>query len=160
MPLKGACLCKAVQVEVADDFLPLRFSMCFCQNCATAHSAPGCLVAGMLTKFLKISGPLSTYRDTNTDSGKAVMRAFCTSCGTPVRSWPEGNTDVTALRAGLFAMSTPNVSLSNDMASATSPAGFVFPQPVEELFTERRNEQFPWLAAQEGAKQYSRKGAC
>ncbi|KAL9933955.1 hypothetical protein V8E36_007037 [Tilletia maclaganii] len=59
----------------------MSFSVCFCQNCSTSHSAPGALVAGMLTKFVEVSGPVTTYEDTATDSGSTVIRAFCTACG-------------------------------------------------------------------------------
>ncbi|KAK0548029.1 hypothetical protein OC845_003786 [Tilletia horrida] len=173
MPLQGACLCKAIKVEVADEFLPLRvrslsplvrkkttaaylgpalFAMCYCQNCATSHSAPGCLVAGMLTKFLKVTGTPSTYRDVDTDSGKAVIRAFCGTCGTPIRSWPEHNTDVTALRAGLFAKTNQDGTAE----AAAGNSGFVYPAPISELYTERRNHQFPWVAPQDGAKEWPR----
>ncbi|KAK0531139.1 hypothetical protein OC835_003505 [Tilletia horrida] len=153
MPLLGSCLCKAVQVQVADDVLPLKFAQCFCQNCATSHSAPGCIVAGMLTKFVTITGPTTEYCDLETDSGKAVKRAFCPTCGTPIRSWPEIHPEVTALRGGLFARS----SAAEDTAQKRGH-DFVFSAPVEEMYTERRERQFPWLAAQSGAKQWARKG--
>ncbi|KAK0561090.1 hypothetical protein OC861_005980 [Tilletia horrida] len=91
-------------------------------------------------------------RDVDTDSGKAVIRAFCGTCGTPIRSWPEDNTDVTALRAGLFAKTNQDGTAE----AAAGNSGFVYPAPISELYTERRNHQFPWVAPQDGAKEWPR----
>ncbi|KAJ8295308.1 hypothetical protein OF846_001554 [Rhodotorula toruloides] len=45
---------------------------------------------------------IKEYRDTNTDSGCAIIRHFCANCGSPIAGVPEADNSTYFLKGGLF----------------------------------------------------------
>lgn len=57
------------------------------------------MIVGLPADSLSISGQIKTFRDTG-DSGKAVYRRFCPSCGSPIVTDVEAMPTLTFLKAG------------------------------------------------------------
>ncbi|QQN73418.1 GFA family protein [Croceicoccus sp. YJ47] len=78
---EGGCLCGAVRYSVA---WPLMQAVtCSCVNCQKQSGAPLSLVGVTGRDDLHLTGELKTYVDT-AQSGNAVRRLFCPTCGSPV----------------------------------------------------------------------------
>jgi len=77
-PIKGACLCGAVQYEVVP---PTLFCVhCHCHFCRRAHAAAFVTWFGVLDDSFHIVSGGKDLRWYN--SSKQSRRAFCSSCGT------------------------------------------------------------------------------
>lgn len=74
----GRCLCGAVTFKLVTD--PVATRICWCRDCQrlSANGAVNILVS---TDGLTVDGVLSEHTKT-ADSGNAVTRQFCPSCGT------------------------------------------------------------------------------
>jgi hypothetical protein len=87
-PVRGSCLCGAVQFAVTAPFL--RANYCHCSRCRK-HSGAGALAQGRVPRegFQLLSGSeqIEVYRP---ESG--MTKAFCRICGSSLfgGTWPEG----------------------------------------------------------------------
>lgn len=98
MHLTGGCLCGAVRYESTRE-IARRF-LCHCRDCKRAGGSAfhfGLTVprAG----FRLLQGELKAYRTTG-ESGRAVARLFCPTCGAGVLTELELRPDFVVLRAG------------------------------------------------------------
>jgi hypothetical protein len=75
---EGGCLCSAVRYQVHGP--PANSMICHCRTCGKAAGSP--VVAWVtvpITRFSFVRGTPTEYR-----SSPPVVRAFCSSCGTPL----------------------------------------------------------------------------
>jgi hypothetical protein len=79
----GGCLCGAVRYTV--QWPPAAVATCSCKNCQRQAGSALSLLAVVPRAALEIKGELKTFVDT-ADSGNAVERQFCPSCGSPIIS--------------------------------------------------------------------------
>lgn len=100
-PLKGSCFCEAVSYELAVPLSEIASRGCFC-NCRVSRRLPWRVKADLgirlqtcqklfgdrafdvalpLAQFKVTKGSPSSFSDTQTASGKAMVRYFCPSCG-------------------------------------------------------------------------------
>ena len=49
---------------------------------------------------MHVSGDLTTWEDSDTESGQPVLRQFCATCGSPIRSLSAASPKVAIVKAG------------------------------------------------------------
>ena len=74
----GGCLCGAVRYSA--DGAPAFVGVCHCRNCQRATGGAFAPVVGMPETAVTVTGTPATFRDTG-DTGKAMLRQFCPTCG-------------------------------------------------------------------------------
>lgn len=95
--ISGGCLCGAIRYSSETD--PAFTAVCHCRNCQKQTGTGSSVIVGLPADSLSISGPIKTFRDIG-DSGKAVYRRFCPSCGSPIVTDVEAMPTLTFLKAG------------------------------------------------------------
>ena len=92
----GHCLCGAVSFTLASD--PVVVRLCWCRDCQhlAANGTVNMLVA---TEALAVSGALAEHTKT-ADSGNAVTRSFCPTCGTHLFARSSARPQFRVVRAG------------------------------------------------------------
>jgi hypothetical protein len=80
-PFSGGCRCGAVRYDVSAE--PTFAAHCYCRDCQYASGGAGATVIVVPHAAVAISGPVATYAST-ADSGAAVRRMFCATCGSPL----------------------------------------------------------------------------
>ena len=87
-PVKGSCLCGAIEYEV--ELVPGMIFNCHCSKCRKAHGAAFATLAlakGDTLKFLKGEDGLAEHR------GRRVARAFCSGCGSRLMNYAPDKND-------------------------------------------------------------------
>ncbi|PYI02736.1 hypothetical protein BO78DRAFT_453304 [Aspergillus sclerotiicarbonarius CBS 121057] len=129
MPYTGHCICKNIQVSLAQQ--PASSLRCHCRNCA--RSGGGSSINYVLDEsevtITDHQSVLKTFNDTDTLSGNVVLRQFCSECGSPIATKSPKFPGKSLLKASLFDVIAP---------------------PEMEVYTDRRQG---WEGAVEGAKQ-------
>ncbi len=97
MTLTGGCLCGAVRYESAG---PILFSgHCYCSDCQKASGCGHITIVAVESASFKAVGPVSQFTKAG-ESGAAVVRSFCPTCGTALFSEPKMVAGTTMIRAG------------------------------------------------------------
>jgi hypothetical protein len=78
-PIEGGCLCGAVRYVL--ESRPNYVYFCHCRDCQLESGSPFVTDMNVDRIALRISGQLTRYTRKG-ESGKAVHRNFCTTCGT------------------------------------------------------------------------------
>lgn len=89
--MTGECLCGDIRVTLKqkDLFTNRNGHLCHCKNC---RKASGCVASNNVVvdrAAVEITDPktlLKTYHDSNTGSGLAARRSFCSNCGRYVQA--------------------------------------------------------------------------
>ena len=97
MASEGGCLCGAVRYSVAAE--PVVQAVCHCRNCQRQAGSGWSMIIGVPAAAVSISGELKTYEDRG-DSGGAVQRQFCPTCGSPILSRVASSPDLVFIKAG------------------------------------------------------------
>jgi hypothetical protein len=95
--LSGGCACGAVRYEAKA--APLVMLNCHCRDCQRATGSAYAAIVVVPRATVRIEGELRYHRAIG-DSGKAVERGFCPSCGSPVAARLEKLPDILGLQAG------------------------------------------------------------
>jgi len=95
--LSGGCACGAVRYEC--DMDPLVMLNCHCRDCQKASGTAYAAVVAVPKTAVQMKGELR-YHKVIGESGKAVERGFCPSCGSQVILKLERLPDVLGLQAG------------------------------------------------------------
>jgi len=114
--LKGACLCSAVQFEVAAT--PSEIIRCHCRMCQKAHGAPFATFARFRHEDFSVTAgaeSIATYR-----SSDVAQRTFCRECGSSLQFMRDG--------AGTFGLA---------ISALDSP---LEPQPLRDYHQGSRSE--------------------
>lgn len=98
MSMTGQCLCGAVSYELANP--PQMMGVCHCRNCQRQAGSAFSTLAGVAKADFTLHGEPRLYEDRDTDSGNAVERWFCGTCGSPIYSALPGMPDQIFLKAG------------------------------------------------------------
>lgn len=97
-PMTGGCLCGAVRYEIHGE--PVMQAVCHCSHCQKqAGSAFSTIVGVPETAVVVTQGVPTSYFDSG-ESGKAVERQFCGTCGSPLFSKVEVAPGLTFVKAG------------------------------------------------------------
>lgn len=132
MEISGRCLCGAVRY--AGDTEPMFQGKCYCTDCRRSSAAGHAAMMAVPDGALAITGALREFRST-ADSGAAVTRAFCPTCGSGVFARNERMPGMLFVRAstlddpGLF---TPQMIVFASRAPAWDPV-----TPGVPAFAER-----------------------
>jgi hypothetical protein len=98
MSTTGRCLCGAIHYELANP--PQMMGVCHCLNCQRQAGSAFSMLAGVPKAEFVLHGEPKLYLDEDTDSGNAVERWFCGTCGSPIYSALPGMPDQMFLKAG------------------------------------------------------------
>ncbi|KAI1609500.1 Mss4-like protein [Exophiala viscosa] len=83
--MQGHCNCGSVTVEVnVPPNNEHKGFVCHCRNCQKSSGAGGAYLLMLPLSDITFNGPIKHYLDTNTNSGRAVHRHFCETCGSPL----------------------------------------------------------------------------
>ena len=93
----GRCTCGAIRYD--SDAEPRLMLNCHCRDCQRASGSAYAAVAVFRRTALRISGEPRYHRSVG-DSGNAVERGFCPSCGNPIFLVLERIPDVLGVQAG------------------------------------------------------------
>jgi hypothetical protein len=99
------CLCGAVRITIEAD--PITARMCWCRLCQALGGGSATVNVVFPTEHVRITGDLRWYESV-ADSGMAMRRGFCPTCGTPLFSMAESRPHLTVIRAG--ALDDPGIA--------------------------------------------------
>lgn len=94
---EGGCLCGSVRYAFEGD--PLMSLVCHCTHCQKQSGSAFSTIIGVPEPVLEVSGETKTFRDSG-ESGMAVERIFCPSCGSPLISKVEVAPGLSFIKAG------------------------------------------------------------
>ncbi len=96
--LDGRCLCGSVTYRC--DGEAMATLLCHCTDCQRQTGTAFSIVVGVDRESLHIEGQLGTFTTIGEDTGEAVKRQFCVSCGSPIVSLPDATPDLAFIKAG------------------------------------------------------------
>ncbi len=77
--IKGSCRCG--KVTYASSAEPIFAGVCHCRTCQKETGSAFAVVLGVPTPSVTLDGAVTRF-DATADSGNAVHRTFCSTCGT------------------------------------------------------------------------------
>jgi hypothetical protein len=121
VPLKGSCLCGAVQYESSAE--PAFSGHCYCVDCQKETGGGHVTIAAVPDATVRITGPTSAFSKKGA-SGQTIERTFCSQCGSTLFSRPRAMAGMTMLRAGTLdnpSQISPRMSIYVSRAQAWDP---------------------------------------
>jgi hypothetical protein len=97
MDITGGCLCRAVRYRIGA--APITTRVCWCRLCQYLGSGHGTVNVCFAREAVSIEGELRDFRSV-ADTGNAMHRRFCPTCGTQVFSEAEARPHLIFVRAG------------------------------------------------------------
>lgn len=94
---EGGCLCGAIRYRI--DGAPAASIVCHCTHCQKQSGSAFSTILGVSEGQLAIAGEPVGYADRG-ESGKAVERQFCGTCGSPLFSRVEASPGMVWIKAG------------------------------------------------------------
>ncbi len=117
----GSCLCGAVTYEA--DCEIQRIVNCHCIDCQKATGSVHTTMVFVPQDGMIVKGYPSSYTHT-ADSGSAMTKRFCSSCGTQLFSINSRRAGVVGIRAGTISQKhlvTPQLNIFCDSAVPSTP---------------------------------------
>ena len=97
-PRTGGCLCGAVRYAITAE--PAMQAVCHCSHCQKQAGSAFSTIVGVVESGVEVTqGAPRSYVD-HGESGKAVERQFCETCGSPLFSKVEVVPGMTFVKAG------------------------------------------------------------
>ena len=100
MSITGGCLCGAVRFTIEAD-APLGVRQCWCRVCQAIGAGTATVNAIFRREDVTIAGEPADFAST-ADSGTAMHRRFCPSCGIHLFSESETRPNLVIIRVGTF----------------------------------------------------------
>jgi hypothetical protein len=97
MEVTGGCLCKAVRYRITA--APIVTRVCWCRVCQYLAAGGGTVNTCFPSNAITVEGRLADY-PLIADSGTAMHRRFCPTCGTPMFSEAESRPHLIFVRSG------------------------------------------------------------
>lgn len=113
----GGCLCGAVRYRITAD--PGSSRICWCRNCQRL-AGNGTVNAIFPSESIEVTGKTAAYANT-ADSGNAVTRRFCPTCGSQLFSDSTGRKGLTVVRVGTLD-DPSSVKPSANIWTSSAPA--------------------------------------
>jgi len=104
MTITGGCLCGAVRFTIEAE--PMAARTCWCRLCQSLGGGSATVNICFPTDALTMTGEVRIYESV-ADSGNAMRRGFCPTCGTPLTSAAESRPHLIFIRSG--ALDDPNL---------------------------------------------------
>ena len=98
---EGSCLCESLQYQVRSELSD--FGYCHCKSCRKASGSAHAANAAVDWADFRLVDEASTLREYESSPGK--VRAFCSTCGSPIFAYLQASSDVIRLRLG--SLDTP-----------------------------------------------------
>lgn len=95
--MEGGCLCGAVRYRIEGE--PQAALVCHCTHCQKQSGSAFSTIIGVAQDAISIEGETRSYGDAG-ESGKAVERIFCGTCGSPLVSKVEVSPGMVWVKAG------------------------------------------------------------
>lgn len=96
--IEGGCNCGAVRYRLSGD--PITVAVCHCANCRRQSGSAFSVNVVVGGDAMQLTGELTTYEDLDTESGQPVLRQFCATCGSPIRSITATSPQIAIIKAG------------------------------------------------------------
>lgn len=96
--IEGGCNCGAVRYRLTGE--PLAVAVCHCANCRRQSGSAFSVNVVVRADAMALSGDLTSWEDRDTESGAPVLREFCATCGSPIRSLSAASPKVAIVKAG------------------------------------------------------------
>jgi hypothetical protein len=97
--VSGSCLCKAVRYSI--DASPLATRTCWCRVCQYFAAGNATINAAFKKDAVRVEGETKDYVSI-ADSGEAMHRRFCPTCGVHLFSEAESRPHLIIVRVGTF----------------------------------------------------------
>lgn len=94
----GGCNCGAIRYRLTGD--PLAVAVCHCANCRRQSGSAFSVNVIVRANSMDMTGEVTTWEDNDTESGQPVLRQFCATCGSPIRSLSAASPKVAIVKAG------------------------------------------------------------
>lgn len=130
--IEGGCNCGAVRYRLSG--APMAVAVCHCSNCRRQSGSAFSVNVVVRDDAMHVSGKLTTWEDPDTESGQPVLRQFCATCGSPIRSLSATSPKLAIVKAG----------------TADDPGQFV---PAIHVWT---SSALPWVDIPAGLPQFAR----
>lgn len=92
----GSCLCGGVQYRIEGELEPIQ--VCHCKQCRKAQGTPFVTNIPVQASAFSITSGGELVREYESSPGK--VRAFCSTCGSPILSRRSSMPEVVRVRAG------------------------------------------------------------
>lgn len=124
----GGCNCGSVRYKLTAE--PFMTVACHCENCRRQSGTAFSVNLVLRADAVEIEGELLSYEDKATESGSPIIRGFCGSCGSPVKSWSSSGPQVVVIKAGTLDDPSPHaptmhIWTSSKLAWVPIPEGMV-----------------------------------
>ena len=96
--IKGSCLCGAVRYH--SDAEPVLAAICNCKNCQRQSGSAYSVVVALPKGSIVMDAAVPDTFDDVGETGMAVRRRFCSSCGSPIFSEVDSTPELDYLKAG------------------------------------------------------------
>lgn len=96
--IEGGCNCGAVRYRLSGE--PMAVAVCHCSNCRRQSGSAFSVNVVVRADAMAVTGDLTTWEDRDTESGAPVLRQFCATCGSPIRSLSAASPKVAIVKAG------------------------------------------------------------
>ncbi len=130
--IEGGCNCGAVRYRLTS--APMAVAVCHCANCRRQSGSAFSVNVVVRGDAMHVSGDLTTWEDPDTETGQPVLRQFCATCGSPIRSLSVASPRVAIVKAG----------------TADDPGQFA---PAIHVWT---SSALPWVEIPAGLPQFPR----
>jgi len=127
----GGCLCGAVRYALSAE--PVMTAVCHCTHCRRQSGSVFSTNLIIAEAHYHQTGETRVFNDSG-DSGKAVWRHFCATCGSPLISKIEAMPGMIAVKAGTlddWSGLNPGIEVYTDHAAAWVP-----PAPGAQRFAQ------------------------
>lgn len=124
----GSCLCGSITYEA--DCEIARIVNCHCHDCQTATGAVHATMVFVPEDGVKITGFPGSYTHM-ADSGAAMTKRFCSSCGTQLFSMNSRRAGAIGIRAGTITQKDiikPQLNIYCDSAMPSTPMDAELPK--------------------------------
>lgn len=114
--ITGGCACGAIRYECTAE--PIFAAHCQCRACQHFSGTGHFSVMAVPKAAVTLTGT-PTFYETRGDSGNALRRGFCSTCGSPVYGLTSGQPDLAILPAGSLddpSVFEPSVVVFNECA--------------------------------------------
>ena len=96
--IEGGCNCGAVRYRLTS--APIAVAVCHCANCRRQSGSAFSVNVVVRGDAMHVWGDLTTWEDPDTESGQPVLRQFCATCGSPIRSITAASPQIAIVKAG------------------------------------------------------------
>jgi hypothetical protein len=96
--IRGGCMCG--KVRYSSDAEPGLTAVCHCVDCQKQSGSALSIVVAVPTDAISFEGEMTLYKTDGKETGQAVNRYFCASCGSPLYSDPDVMPGMIFVKAG------------------------------------------------------------